>query len=470
MRYFNTQLESLDMYQRQIYYWSVLFDRRNNIQVLDNVNFSSDVFPEILKISEIVKLHPLEPGYGSPDASCELAEIIRKFEFERLMKHQPERRQLNEQFSQEAGVGCAIGTTNVMSSILKSITQLTNREYRRANSHPEIILVLPNYAVYAAQVRQMIPSIKPVFVNSKRENGFLATYEDIAEAVTENTIAIVITYPNNPAQTTYEGERLFELKLMIEFCQKSEIFLVIDTIYQDLLFPSGRRFEEPFGLSESLNYLVKVYSPSKDTPFFSGYRIGYWFGDPRLTENFRFQVSADINALTTISMSLLGVSLLIRSLLLSQEQLLAEHLNILKSGMFGWRSDIDINKSLDKFLEMNLIENYKSRMAISNSLQEKGIKLVRDFCKSSLIFEDFCNEDIGNVCFLKLDNSFYQGSDDSLVELLMDKVGVGVLPGNVFGIPMDSNEVWIRITLTHDHVKNIISGLEKIEDYFAKRR
>ena len=106
MHYFRTEIDSLNIYQRQIYYWNVLFDKRNNIQVLDNVNFSLDVYPEVLKVSEVIDLHTIEPGYSSPDASYELGEIIRRFEFERLMQHRPERRYLNEKFSRLAGVGC----------------------------------------------------------------------------------------------------------------------------------------------------------------------------------------------------------------------------------------------------------------------------------------------------------------------------------------------------------------------------
>lgn len=469
MRYFNADFDVLDMYQRQIYYWNILFDKKNHIQVLDNLNFSLDVYPEIIKMSEIMHINKIEPGYSSPDASHELGAIIRKFEFERLMSYCPGRRDINEKMTTEAGVGCAAGTTNVTASILAAVKKLKAASFSRSCAKPEIILVLPNYGVYTAQVRQMNDSINPVFVHANRQNGFLATYEEILGSVTENTIAIVITYPNNPAQTTYEGGSSDELRQLIDFCQRTGIFMIFDTIYQDLLFPKGRQFEEPFGLTESLDYVVKVYGPSKDTPFFSGHRIGYWFGDQRLTDEYRFQVSADINTLNTITIGLFGVNLLIKSLLLSQKQLRHEDIEFFKSGMFGWRSQISTEECYNRILEMDLIQKYQNRIHLSNRIQENAIQAVRDFYKnSSKSFDDLCNENIGNVCLLKVSNDVYKGSDDDLFALLIDKIGIGIQPGNVFGVPHDPDNVWFRISLTHDHVANILSGLEKIDKLLSK--
>ncbi|MEZ4732217.1 MAG: aminotransferase class I/II-fold pyridoxal phosphate-dependent enzyme [Caldilineaceae bacterium] len=99
---------------------------------------------------------------------------------------------------------------------------------------------LPNYAVNLAQLSLLKPLAVAKHVHTKRENNFLPTFADIKAEVTENTVAIILTYPTNPSQATYEGERLSDLTAMINFCQEQGIFLIVDNIYQDLLFPIGR--------------------------------------------------------------------------------------------------------------------------------------------------------------------------------------------------------------------------------------
>jgi hypothetical protein len=61
--YYEESLDKLEMYQRLIQYWGFLFDKRNELSVLDNMNFSLQHYPELLKTGEVLAIHDLESGY-----------------------------------------------------------------------------------------------------------------------------------------------------------------------------------------------------------------------------------------------------------------------------------------------------------------------------------------------------------------------------------------------------------------------
>jgi hypothetical protein len=93
---------------------------------------------------------------------------------------------------------------------------------------------------------------------------------------------------------------------------------------------------------------VKFYGPSKDTPFFAGYRIGYWFGDPRLQEPCREHAWVAENSANPLSMTLFGVNLLLRAGEALGEPLAEDHMRFLQDGMFGWGQRIDRAQALER--------------------------------------------------------------------------------------------------------------------------
>jgi len=220
------------------------------------------------------------------------------------------------------------------------------------------VLILPNYTVYTAQISNLNRDIKPKYIYAKRENGFLPTFKQIVEAITRKTAAIVITYPNNPAQSTYEGESVKELQKIAEYCQKNKIFLVVDNIYQDMLFPKHRKFTEIFNLVDSLDYVIKVYGCSKDTPFYSGYRTGYWFGDPRITEIYKYYISATENSLNTYALTLFAYNLYFKMKYLTKTEPTLEDMHYFTYGVFGWSEVVDEKQLFDNMCRLKLFEKY----------------------------------------------------------------------------------------------------------------
>lgn len=463
--YYQQKNEHLEMYQRLIQYWSMIFSRKENISVLDNMNFNISIFSQILKPEELSAFHQIEPGYTSPDGYTELNDIIRQVEYARLLKNDPSKADFFCQLVQTAGVGCGNGCTNVMNAVLNSVLKLS----KRSEQAPEIILQLPNYTVYAAQLSNLNTVAFPKYVHTQRSNNFLPTFEEIRQAVTERTAAIVLVYPSNPSQATYEEENLDELKKIIALCQQNGIFLLVDNIYQDLLFPAERSFIEIFNLTSSLDYVVKVYGSSKDTPFYSGFRTGFWFGDPRITDVYRYYISSTENSLNTHALTLFALNLYFKALSLAKTTPTLDDMRFFSQGVFGWSQVVNEEELFHNLLKLNLYEKYKRRIERSNQLQENAIKYVTQFVEQSDCFDDHVNQNIGNVFFIKVNPKYFDQNDDEFFKFLFYEARCGVLPGNVFGMPLIAGEVWFRITLIHDTCENIIRSLSKVEEVLQKK-
>lgn len=466
--YYSKNIEDLEMYQRLIQYWSIMFDESLKATAMDHMNFDVDIFPPAITLTEIEKIVQFEPGYASPDGVVELGPLIRNLELTRLNHVDPKNKIKNKKLVDKAGLGAGHGCTNVMNGLLNSIPKLPKKIFPRQCDQPEIILTLPNYTVYIAQISNMSGLVKPRFLRATRKNDFLPTFDQVKKSINKKTAAIVITYPNNPAQSTYEGESVQELKKIVRLCQKEKIFLIVDNIYQDELYPQNRKHVEIFSLTKNLNYVVKVFGPSKDTTFFAGYRCGYWFGDPRLENTYQYYISASENTLSTVSMLMFAWDMLFRAKRLAKQKIKISDIQLLNTGLFGWGRPFKAREIFNSLMRMNLFGKYNKRIDSADILMEKTNERITKHIKDSKYFSDYVNQKIGNVFLIKVNPKYFAGNDDDFFHTLIKKGSYAVLPGNVFGIPRKKGNVWFRITLIHDTCDNIIKGLKGIEKFLEK--
>jgi len=460
--YYSKDINDLELYQKLIQYWNMIFDVRRNTFVLDNMNYNASIFPTIFRFNEIEYLHRVEPGYMSPDGYNEINEIVRALEYQRLVvctKHSP---QTISSLTENAGVGGGNGCTNTINALIHSIIRFFN-DHDEPNKR-DVILTLPNYTVYTAQLSNMRGLINPRYVYTDRIHNFLPTCQDIIQHMGMNTAAVVLTYPTNPSQSSYTEKNVDELRKIVQFCQENRIFLIVDNIYQDMIYDKNELFQEVFGLTSDLDYVIKVYGSSKDTPFFSGYRTGYWFGDNRLTDYYRYYISSTENSLNTYSMTLFALNMYMKILSLSNQTFSENDMEYFDKGLFGWSELVDKKKLFSNFNELDLQNKYQKRINISYNLQKSALEKVTAFTQQSKAFSDYINQGIGNVFFIKVNPEYYTGSCENLFNYLLKKHKLGVLPGSVFGMPSEWDENWFRITLIHDSEENIISNLQRVEN------
>jgi aspartate aminotransferase len=102
------------------------------------------------------------------------------------------------------------------------------------NPQEEVIYPAPYWVSYP----EMAKMIGAVGVPVLSEDGtFYPRLQDIKAKVGPYTKAIIINSPNNPTGAMYSEEFIAEI---VEFCEKKDLYLIMDDIYHRLIF-DGRR-------------------------------------------------------------------------------------------------------------------------------------------------------------------------------------------------------------------------------------
>lgn len=99
------------------------------------------------------------------------------------------------------------------------------------NPGDEVIIPVPYWLSYPEMVR--LAYGKPVFVKTKAENDFKITAEELKNAITSKTKALILNTPNNPTGSVYTKKELEKLAKIIE---EANIFVISDEIYEKLIY------------------------------------------------------------------------------------------------------------------------------------------------------------------------------------------------------------------------------------------
>jgi len=95
----------------------------------------------------------------------------------------------------------------------------------------EVIVPQPCFVSYTAEVS--IAGGEPVIVNTRAEDGWQLTAEQLEAAVTLRTKALLIGYPNNPTGAAMTRQRLAGIA---EVAKKHDLLVISDEIYARLVY------------------------------------------------------------------------------------------------------------------------------------------------------------------------------------------------------------------------------------------
>lgn len=95
----------------------------------------------------------------------------------------------------------------------------------------EILVPEPCYVSYAPTVT--LAGGTPAAVKCTAENGFILTPEGLEAAITANTKALILAYPNNPTGGIMTREQLLAIIPVIE---KHDLLVISDEIYAELTY------------------------------------------------------------------------------------------------------------------------------------------------------------------------------------------------------------------------------------------
>ncbi len=107
---------------------------------------------------------------------------------------------------------------------------LFNVLYSILNPQDEVIIIAPYWVSYNEMVKMCMGI--PVVVTPE-DGTFTPRFEDIEQAVTSSTRAIIVNSPNNPSGAIYPPELIEKIVAM---CEGKGIFMICDDIYHKLTF------------------------------------------------------------------------------------------------------------------------------------------------------------------------------------------------------------------------------------------
>ncbi|MGC9996665.1 MAG: pyridoxal phosphate-dependent aminotransferase [Terriglobia bacterium] len=143
----------------------------------------------------------------------------------------------------------------------------------------EVIFPAPYWVSYPEMVK--LAGGCPVVVTPE-DGSFHPTLREIADTVGSYTKAIIINSPNNPSGAMFSKNFIAEI---VEFCEKKSLYLIMDDIYNRLVF-EGKSAPVCYDYTDApleQSKLVVINGVSKMYAM-TGFRIGWAIGNKELVE------------------------------------------------------------------------------------------------------------------------------------------------------------------------------------------
>lgn len=265
----------------------------------------------------------------------------------------------------------------------------------------EVIVMDPNYVAYAPTIELSHGVVVPIQL--KEENDFKLLPEQLKNALTSKTKAMIINFPSNPTGgiMTYE-----DYQKLIPVLKESGIYIISDEIYAELCF------DVPFSSLaqfDSVKEQVIVINGFSKAFAMTGWRLGYILSNPTVS-----------NAMTKI-----------HQYTIMSAPTIAQYAGIeaLKHGT----PDVEFMRT--QYLQRrNLLVNRLNRIGLKTNLPQGTFYVFANIKNSGLTSDEFC-------------------------ERLLSEEKVACVPGNAFG---PSGEGYIRISYAYglEHIKEACTRIE----------
>ncbi len=141
----------------------------------------------------------------------------------------------------------------------------------------EVIIPQPSYVCYEP-ITQLIGGV-PVIIETKAEDEFKLTPEDLLAAISPKTKALIMPYPCNPTGAIMERE---DLEKIAEILRDKEILVISDEIYAELTF--GGKAHVSIASLEGMQERTVVVNGFSKAFSMTGWRLGYACGPQEIME------------------------------------------------------------------------------------------------------------------------------------------------------------------------------------------
>ena len=272
------------------------------------------------------------------------------------------------------------------------------------NPGDEVLVCEPSFVCYDPLIR--LADGVPVSVETKVENKFRLTPEELTEKITDRTKALVLPYPNNPTGAVMRREDLEKIAAVLK---DRNIIVISDEIYSEMTYGGDKHVSIASfdGMAERtivINGFSKAFA-------MTGWRLGYAAGpEPIITQMLKIHQYGIMSAPTVSQYAAI-------------------------TALRECREDIDYMVS-EYDMRRKLIVNGFNEMGL-DCFEPEGAFYVFPCIKSTgLSSQDFCQR-------------------------LVQEKKVAVVPGDAFG---DCGEGYIRVSYAYS-INHIVLALKRIKEF-----
>lgn len=140
----------------------------------------------------------------------------------------------------------------------------------------EVIVPAPFWVSYPAQIQ--VAEGQPVVVPTRSDEGFRLSPDDVAAAITERTVGIVLNSPNNPTGAVQSVE---DLRAIAALAEAHDLWIVTDDIYSRIRYDDGPFASVLTERPDLRDRIIVIHGASK-TYAMTGWRIGFTLGPAQL--------------------------------------------------------------------------------------------------------------------------------------------------------------------------------------------
>ena len=275
------------------------------------------------------------------------------------------------------------------------------------NPGDEVMLIEPYFTPYEAQIRGN--GGVPVPIRTREENNFAPTIDELREAATPRTRAIILNYPGNPSGRVATRKQLEEIA---QFVEERNMFVLSDEIYESMSF-SGEHvcFANIPGMKER----TLLASGVSKSHCMTGWRIGYVFAPQNVINVMCVLSSFQTYGVNTLSQKAAAYAMN------TQDEKVRE-----RAGIFGERLRFVAEK-------LNAMKGVKCHKA------EGAFYLFPDISGTGLTSEEFTWR-------------------------LLNEAKVAVLPGSAFG---QTGEGYVRIACTQS-METLTESMSRMNEFCGR--
>ncbi len=156
-----------------------------------------------------------------------------------------------------------IVTTGAKLALFETITAL-------CGAGDEVIVLAPYWLSYPEMIKAS--GAKTITVNTKAENNFAPTKEDLEKAITPNTKLIIVNSPSNPTGAVYSKETL---QMIADLAVEHNIMVLSDEIYEKLIYDENTKHISIASLNDKIADLTITINGFSKAYAMTGWRLGY---------------------------------------------------------------------------------------------------------------------------------------------------------------------------------------------------